>query len=282
MGVGASVMCRCYQDGKVALPKFAKAANIDEEGYLNLPFDVDTTLYMQFDRWMNAACAHPKMTLVYENISNWTGYRSFQQALSFAGWEHFPALEAELPQSNDGQTASMAAAKMLDEIDYFREHARLGSTTVLIDSATGHHLHEYIDAYEGLFMHGDDGINLGVDQHGFFIRHRDDIAQRELFRSMKFTQRLITGSKANAGNSHVEYVDLATGDMVQFSHPISQYLPWPDGKVEDAEGKPNLQFPSLMHVAECQRQVSEYEYILEPLRTVCQASVETGNPIRWR
>src|SRR5882672_7915636 len=107
MGLDASVMCRCLADSKVALPKFAKSVKIDEEGYLHLDeSDSRNGLHMRFHEWMYKACAHPRMMISNEHIANWTSYRSFQQVLGVAGWQHFPTLQSELPSSNGGLTAA--------------------------------------------------------------------------------------------------------------------------------------------------------------------------------
>src|SRR6185295_5243217 len=102
MGLDASVMCRCFAEGKVALPTFAKQVKIDEEGFLNLdlPSDENGALHMRFYQWMETACQHHRMTLANEHIGNWAAYRSFQHAMEIAGLQHFPTLKLQLPQSN--------------------------------------------------------------------------------------------------------------------------------------------------------------------------------------
>ena len=111
-------------------------------------------------------------------------YRSFQQALAEAGWEQFPTLEAELPQTNDGVTSSSAAVQMLAELAFFSEQAELGQVTALVDNDTCEELHHYIAAY-GEFHYGPSGDIFGVDEAGFFIRRSVERGSQEVFRAMR-------------------------------------------------------------------------------------------------
>jgi len=283
MGLDASVMCRCLADGKIALPKFAGSVHVDADGYLALDApDEKGALHMRFHDWMSNACQHPRMLFAREHIGNWTSYRSFQQALGIAGWQHFPALKSELPQSNGGLTQADAAKTMLDELDYFEREGDLGSTTELIDCATGNALHEYIETYDGIFGYGPDGIARGVDPNGFFVRKRTEENEAEIFRSMRFSQTLIDGSAAsNALEPSVEYADLATGKTIRCSYPIVTWKLWPDGRLQNDRGHFNPSFPAELQVMRRKRTAADFEYVVNQLRKVCRASVETGNPIRW-
>jgi hypothetical protein len=281
MGLDASVMCRCLVDGKVALPRFAKSVKIDEEGYLGLDLPEENgRLHMRFHQWMANACAHPRMIYSNEHIGNWTQYRSFQQALGIAGWQHFPTLKAELPQSNGGITRPEASLKMSQELDSF-VNADLGLTTELVDCATGNGLYEYIESYDGFFGYGGDGIDRGVDPNGFFIRQRTEKQETEIFRSMRFTQTLINSVTGKTEQPAVEFFDVIIGRSIRCDHPISTWIPWPDGQMQDSNGQFNLSYPAEFQVIQRPRQVSDYEYVVAQLHKVCRASVETGNPIRW-
>src|SRR5262249_30333469 len=69
--------------------------------------------------WQDDGCPHEDMEQVAVRVSNWSGYRAFQQALSEAGCEHFPVLCAELPDGNGGQLAPNLAREALEELRYF-------------------------------------------------------------------------------------------------------------------------------------------------------------------
>lgn len=283
MGLDASVMCRCLADGKVALPKFARGVHINEEGYLELDApDEKAALHMRFHQWLNDACPHPRMLFVNEHIGNWTDYRSFQQALEIAGWQHFPTMKSQLPQSNGGLTPASAAKIILDELDYFEDSTELGSTWEIVDCSTGNALHQYIEVYDGIFGYGADGIDQGVDPGGFFIRQRTGDHEAEIFRSIRFTQSLIDNyTKDKSAEPAVEYTDIETRKTVRCRHPLSTWIPWPDGRLQNDNGQFNLSYPTELQVVQRQRKFADYEYLVGQLRKVCRAAVETVNPVRW-
>src|SRR5882724_11934797 len=274
MGLDASVMCRCLADGKIALPKFAKAVKIDQDGYLSLDLHEENNgLQMRFLQWMADACIHPRMIYANEHIGNWTQYRSFQQAVGIAGWQNFPTLKSQLPQGNGGLTPANAAIKMSQELDSF-VHADLGQTTELVDCATGNGVYEYIETYDGFFGYGADGIDRGVDPNGFFVRQRTDNNETEIFRSMRFTQTLIDSTAVKAAEPVVEFLDVETGRSIRCDHPVSIWIPWPDGRMQNENGQFNLSYPAAFQVIQRPRKVSDYNYVTGQLRKVCRASVE--------
>lgn len=280
MGLDASVICRCFAEGRFSPFPLIEHVKLDEEGYLNLdlPYGDSPDNYQLFRQWIDSACEHPRMRLASEYISNWTGYRSFQQTLAVAGWEHFPALKAELPENNGGLTEAAAAKRMLEELAFFNEQAQLGWTTLLVDTDTGEKLHEYIAPYDGIFHYGADGIDMGVDETGFFVCKREG---RELFRSMKFQQNLLNkGLRKLLRRPAVEFIDLEKGESIHCRHGVLRISNWPDGRLQDDRGRLHFEYPARLHVTTRQRYPSEFEYILGPLRRICEAAVETGNPIR--
>jgi hypothetical protein len=168
---------------------------------------------------------------------------------------------------------------MLEELAFFSEQAQLGSTTLLIDTDMGEELHEYITAYDGVFHYGADGIDMGVDEGGFFVCEREG---RELFRSMKFQQNLLNkGFRKLLRRSAVEFIDLETGRRFLCRQGVLRISNWPDGRMQDERGRLHFEYPVRLHVTTRQRHPLEFEHILRPLRRICEAAVETGNPIRW-
>jgi hypothetical protein len=58
-------------------------------------------------------------------------------------------------------------------------------------------------------------------------------------------------------------------------------IPWPDGRMQDDEGRWRSEYPSEFHVEIRNVNSSDFDYILEALTDVFQASVGIGNPVRW-
>jgi len=274
MGLDASVMCTCWQEGKTKPPPCP--VYLDEDGWLvpDVPNDDDSEQFMALHRWKQDACEHEGMHYVFERISNWSGYREFLEALEQIGWAYFPTLLDELPSENGGSTSPAAAAQCLDELEVFKELADSGENTFLINTETGEVVHSYVAAYDGVFIwDGREKLNIGIDPQGFFIRSSED--NRDLFRSMRFEQRFLADGR-------VEYFDADTEMRFVCKSVVSgKMIPWPDGSITDEQDRVRLEKPKLLHVEQRRLGDAYYDYIVEPLTTVFQAAVETGNPVRW-
>lgn len=279
MGLDASVMCNCYARGLTTPPPHREQVRIDNEGYLalDLPWESHQAEHRAFDEWKAGACVHEDMNAACERISNWTGYRLFQQALGVVGWERFPTLLAVLPNANGGLVPAAESARCLAELRVFEECYRT-SVPALFDSETGAVLHLHVQVYQGVFIHGGrSGVHVGIDGRGLFVRERQG-AQRELFRAMRIEQRpVVCGDDEGA-----ELVDLDSGVCLTVALRIhGAAIPWPDGRMQDDQGRWRFSEPARMHVAPHEQTAASFDFILGSLRTVFTASVETSNPVRW-
>jgi hypothetical protein len=266
MGLDAFVRCRCWQDGLVSEPPIPRALiSEDSEGYLEptIPFEGNEELYRAFDQWVESgACPHEDMEQVSVRVSNWSGYRAFQEALSKAGCEHFPVLCAELPNGNGGQMEPELARKALEELEYFRSAADLGPETRLVNGATGDTLAVHIEGYQGVFIwDGSTGHQAGVDPRGFFVRDLEE-PHRERFRAVRLAQRRV-------GEQRVEFTDLDRGTTttIRLTGPVQL--------------EPGGRYPTELRVVTESVTAASFAYILEPLTTVFSAAVEIGNPVMW-
>src|SRR5262249_8095014 len=173
-----------------------------------------------FSNWLESGCEHQRMIYEIESV-NWSAYRSFQQALAETGWNHFPTLRAELPETNDGVTSSSAAAQILAELAFFSEQADLGQVTVLVDSDTGEELHKYVAAYGGEVHYGYSGDNFGVDEAGFFIRRSVEQGSQEVFRAMRVKQVMPDFNEAAEGSQPlVKFENLDSGILYSCAEPL--------------------------------------------------------------
>jgi hypothetical protein len=279
MGLDANVMCNCLRDGLAQPFELAELLTFDEDGYLDLdlPYEGNEPAYALFDRWLESGCIHRRMRYANEYLSNWGGYRLFQQALEDAGWEHFPVLHGELPNANGGSMSSELAVLALRELDFFRQRAQLSPEIVLVDTDTGAALYSYVRSYGGVFYlsGAPDSVNAGLDEQGFFVVERDGL-QRELFRARSFEQLV------DPETSQAEYRALDGGDhYVSPRSFINTYGAWPDGRRKNDEGQLYVEHPRHLHVEERPQTGADFDYILRPLTVVLEASVATGNPVRW-
>ncbi len=282
MGLDASVRCRCWEEGKASLPPFADAVRLDEENHviLELPWDGNEESHLTFEKWMKTCCPHPEMEYARERISNWGGYRLFRDKLAEIGWDHFPTLKRELPEVNGGLTSAEASAEALAELDRFEARVEGSVIVVLVNATTGHVVQDYVPAYKGFFFWGGRaGIDMGVDERGFFIvegkpRLFGLLKPRERFRSMSFMQRRLR-------ESAFTFEDVQTRVSFTARAGVGETVPWPDGRMENDAGEERREYPEWLRVEERQVAAKEFQYILKPLRSVFRASAETGNPVRW-
>jgi hypothetical protein len=286
MGLDAFVCCTCYREGRATPPPFpADLLEFDETGEpeLAVPWDDEhEELHNRFWDWLETCCPHKDMHYESVRVSNWGGYRSFQQALGRAGWERFPTLRAELPESNGGIMSAEAAARALQDLAVFNGLPQVGDAWYLVDGDTGDVVHEYIAGYEGRFLLGGaSGVDLGVDPGGFFLVSRSD-PPRELFRAMRFEQRPLDPAGVDAyGRGRVELVDRDSGRRLTSPIAVTREVAWPDGRALDQEGRSCQHAPRQLRVEGRPVTPDRYRYAVEPLERVCRAAVATGNPVAW-
>src|SRR5262249_11591067 len=169
MGLDAAVACRCYQQGRVVSP-FPEQTIIDAEGCVELdwPYTGHEAEHDLFYTWTESACEHPRMNYCWVHLANWAGYRLFQEALSETGWEHFPTLNAHLPNANEGTMAAQAAVVALRELETFKQIYH-GTQTVLVSETTSEVERTSIKSYDGIFLFGP-RYQVGFDSRGLFVR----------------------------------------------------------------------------------------------------------------
>lgn len=283
MGLDATVMCNCFRDGRTTPPPFPRDwLEVDDEGYLNLTKEHDSDdNWRKSYEWEQSCCEHEGMKFALEHISNWTGYRQFQEALGEVGWQHFPVLKEQLPNANGGLTPSTASSLALLELEIFTAVNQIGIKTVLVDTSSGEGLHEYIAAYDGVFIFdGKRGINVGLTEFEFFAI--DSTSGGDLFRAKRFRQSNKNGEKLSGNGEGLVWEDLDTRQIYESGIAISgKQIPWEDGSWQKPNGQCRFEYPSEFHVEHRPRLVADFEYIVQALRTVFDASVKTGNPVRW-
>ncbi|MCI0380854.1 MAG: hypothetical protein L0215_25000 [Gemmataceae bacterium] len=284
MGLDASVMCNCFKLGQTRTPPFpTEWLVIDGEGYLScrpeyeLKYDW-VTLY----QWKQSCCEHEGMNFARERISNWTGYRLFQEALGKIGWDKFPVLKRELPNTNGGLSSPEAAKAALVELKRFRACPSLGQNAVLVDTKSGFVIYQHVSAYEGIFIFaGRTNVEAGIGQSKFFIRDRD--THSIIFQASRIKQSLLDPVHEDSFyEGRVELRDLDTnqiyvGKIVVSGPPI----PWPDGRIQNDKGESRYERSDGFHVEIRSTVPGDFDYIVNALTKVFEASIITGNPVRW-
>lgn len=255
MPLEATVMCTCFARGEVSAPPVPRGmVQPNEEGYLTLsiPPEADPALLEEFLCWRQSCCGHPDMVLARTAIGNSISRILFLEALSRAGWEHFPTLREELHASGAWQMPSARAQQMQEELERFEALEEIGQNTCLVDSDTSEVVYDHLADYEGAFKWGE-GVMFGLDQVGFFIRDRQ--SGTDLFHARRFRQTPQDGE--------VEFEDLESGRKCVCLTPLRPQAA--NLRVETRDITP-----------------SDFDSVLSALRRTLRASVETCNPVRWR
>jgi hypothetical protein len=274
VGLDATVLCTCYEDGRTTEPPVPRDRLVLGDGdlWVSSGADADIEEVEEMDEkvqeWRGSACKHPHLYYADEVIANWNWYGNFLRVLGRLGWDHFPTLEVELPVSNDGTTPPEAASEALEELAYFRSLDEVGPNTFLVDTATGRELYSRLSDEDGVFvLNRDPAVEAGVGEYAFFLRDR--LTKEVLFRSKGFRQSLV-------GEREADWLDLASGRRFHSPLVIRVPVPRPDGR-----GRPDIISPEEFHVRARTLTPNDYKGIVASLERVFRASVETGNSVRW-
>jgi hypothetical protein len=274
MGITASVMCNCYRDGKTTPCPYPHEFIADPHEFPTLewqsqPDEITTRkAYAELHEWLLTCCEHPNMNAALEFIASWKSYQTFSDLLDTLDKEHFPHLNVHLPDGEDGITPPEVAPLILEEIQRFEQMQSKMTQAVLVDSERDDVISMGSQVLNGtLAMDRVSGFDIGFTEEGFFVRDRWEL-NRVVFSAKRLEQRLLRPEEMQ-----VEYVDLESGRSFVCNTPFGKAFTGEDGLP-----RMYLQFFQIE-----QRPLSEnrFAYILEPLKRVCKASIETNNPIRW-
>lgn len=274
MGISASVMCRCYQEGRTTPCPLPDQFVADPEGMPSLAWthepdeDEAAAAYEALQAWLATCCPHPNLIYAQEFIASWKGFQAFSDALEELGAAHFPHLLAHLPDGEEGVTPPETAALMLAELDDFAHAQSTVRHPVLIDDERGEVISMGSHILSGaLAVDTLTGLDIGFNAQGFFIRDRWEM-NRLLFQSMHFEQRLL-----HPDVPQVEYVDLASGRALVCNTPFGPMMTGEDGLPRMALLRMRVELqPSAQN---------RFAYIIDPLRRILQAAVDMRHPVRW-
>lgn len=268
MGLDASVRCRCRECSADIPAEFRGRIEVDSEDYLQLVGGtIDAAVRERWEAWLADGCAHPDGCYARERIGNWAAVNGFRETLKRVDASAFSTLQGQLPDVNGGLCDAGAAARMLVELDVFLHRGECVLETVLVVDETGAEV--AVAAPDSAYVFAkSDGIEQGLDAAGFYLR----TASATVLRSVRFEQIVIsvpaTVRRAVAFRDH-DGIDAVLGLAV---------LGTPIAGVVDARYRP--MYPSRFRI-ERRAVTADYRELVAALRTVCTASVETGNPIRW-
>ena len=275
MGYSAFVVCNCFQEGKTPEPPYKMFLKTDgEELYLDLDItyseDEDEYLkrHQEFDQWKATACIHKDMRYAKEHLTNIDGMGAFRIVLHESGGEkRFTTLSNYLAAENVGSLPSYYAGQALIELKDL-EGENNTERIVRLRLKSGEIKQTTNEKYGHIFIWtGYNKKNYGIDGDGFFIIENRKFLwnsnSKAVFRSKNFKQIVL-------GNKKFKFVDNDTNFQYIAKEKIHPY----------GEEQPNQDFEFFVS-KETALIADEYKYIIEPLKRLAIASIETGNPIIW-
>jgi hypothetical protein len=276
MSYSAFVVCNCFQNGKTEKPPHEEYVKFDEDGlYLDVPDEIwrkdeDKVYQMdsEFEKWKNNSCEHDEMELCYEHLSNNLGMSDFRQIVKILGGKQkYPILTEFLPTANGGILPAKFANNALQELVELEKEQHLEERVILIENSTNElKASVNADTYLIFVFTAYNKYNYGIDNDGFFILENIEEDGKEVsyvvFRSKNFRQRQIS-------KEEFRFIDNKTNNSFFCSVGLHSNEENPKEVYEFSIKKEKAK------IAE------EYNYMIEPLKKLTKASVESGNPIHW-
>jgi hypothetical protein len=275
MGYDAFVTCNCFKEGKTKEPPYKDRMKIDVEGIyldLNITYQQDKDEYLkrhqEFDDWKRTACPHEDMEFASEHLANMSGMAAFKTMLDeFGGEKRFPILTKYLPVANGGTLPADYAEKALRELKDL-EQEKTSEKKVILRLKAGEIKQSTNENHSNIFVWtAYNTENYGIDKDGFFIIENGKFlwtrTSKLVFRSKDFKQVAL-------GKDKFQFIDNLTNNQYTGTAKIH-----PDGKEQ-----PSQDFDFIVDIEETTL-ATGYKYIIEPLKRLTYASLETGNPIIW-
>lgn len=280
MGLDASVRCRCFEEGKLRpAPVPPEDLYIDEDGYLSsrmldkayrrYGFKQYYERYKELDdafrRWSDFPCEHEFGEICNERVGNWSGVGMFRHYCYEIGEERLPVLFHIIPSGNGGTFPASMAKAALEELDYFDEwldrEMEANPTGTLLDVSTNEELWSREDGK----MEIDTGISSEAEiSEGIFrLVGTGEHVGEILFSASEFSHRFIDGPEIDKEQRRYEL----------FSSDGCQHVECRKGFGFCKNEETSFKIGS--------RKAWCWTFAHESLRILLNASLETGNPIRW-
>jgi hypothetical protein len=271
MSYSAFVHCTCYQGGKTSPPPYEDYVKFDDDGIdIHIPDaltddneDLFYKMYGEFQDWKFNACPHEDMEYCLEHLCNISGMADFRSFINQN--DNFPILTQVLPTANGGIVPSHLAPVLLKELELLENQKSFVNKIYLIQK-NNNQIKAICDEDNFTIFAFFENYKYGIDANGFFML-RTEIENEvevhyEVFRSKYFSIR-----KSNFSGDIV-IVDEKTAGKYRGGMVLTN---------------PGENSERVYYIVE-KRQVETnnyYQYLIEPLKKLAQASLETGNPIHW-
>jgi hypothetical protein len=220
------------------------------------------------DKLGKTSCEHEDNRIATEWLTNIAGMAHFRYAIDlFNAEKHYPILAHYLPSSNDGFIPVEYSQGLLEELLTLENERRKYEITVLFEEKTNEEIAKALVFELEQFAFTEHRQNIfALNRNGFFIYGKANIDGKDkyliVFKSKDFTQKKIS-------QKQYEFIDKKNGGTYRASMKL---YPFEGDATEDYTFKTTRKLVKLQ---------DEYGYIIDALKKLASASLETGNPICW-
>ncbi|GAA0134898.1 hypothetical protein YSY43_17380 [Paenibacillus sp. YSY-4.3] len=263
MGLDAYVICNCVKQGRVKPPPFDIGLLEWTEYGIDLPDSVDDETCDLFSEWREHACEHEDFYYYYDRVYNISGGNLFYGIMEQLGQENFPLLKS----IGEKTFTANQARKALEELDILESQISKIQGVFLIESKTQEEYMRAVFDNDRWNYSSSGNFTYELNERGFCIVDQN---KGELFQSTEFSQELVRPEKGNKGRRLVRFRDFETGRVYESTYPLSKKI-W---------GVEELYYPKSLQVLMRKLRGSDLRFI-RVMRELCEASIQTGNPIMW-
>ncbi|WP_058303124.1 hypothetical protein [Gorillibacterium timonense] len=264
MGLDAYVQCNCLKEGKVKPPPFDLGLIEWIDGEFDLAEAADDDVYHHYCTWKETACEHEDFHFVYDRVYNASGGMFFYGVLEQLGKEEFPVLSSVI---GNGNTSPDMSHKAMVELEILENRIVELEGVFLMDTDAQEEYRKILVGEDYWFYSHGREYYYRMSERGFVVT---DSEQKELFRSLSFSQEVMQERLADHAVDGVRFRDLESGKVHESGYPISSFS-W--------ESKAYY-YPRAFHVAKRHLTRSDL-YQTKVLKRLFEASIVTGNPIVW-
>lgn len=209
------------------------------------------------------------MELCSERLANISGMAHFKSILSqLGGKKKYPILTTYLPTANGGILPAKFASKLLEELSCLEKDKTLEEKLYLTQLPNNQLIASVNASSHVLFVFTPyNKFHYGISESGFFIIRNEPTHNGTPFPFVMFSSKHFDQHKLNEN----EYLFIDKESEASFNCVSGIEM---DKENNDLTSEFILKKKKVAII-------TEYNYMIEPLKNLAKASIATGNPIHW-
>ncbi|MGL5150028.1 MAG: hypothetical protein ACRC7N_05550 [Clostridium sp.] len=214
MGIDAYVQCNCIKEGKVKPPPFDIELIEVLDGIYDIKEEVSDEIYHLYRKWSNTACNHQNFNYYQNRIGNVSGASGLWGIIEKVGEENVPEV---CNLFKYWKLSPHKAEEALKELELLKKALNSIYGIFLLEVGTDKGFGDIIDTQRRWFYSHGGAYYYGLCKEGFYV---EDDTNKEVFKSIKFTQKVDVIKNENKEIYKVTFTDVATGKTYLSGNPI--------------------------------------------------------------